>query len=132
MGAYLYILRCADGSYYVGSTRVSLEERIGQHNAGAFDGYTARRRPVTLVFEQYFDRITDAIAAERQVKGWSRAKKEALIRGDYEALRVLSASHEKGCNNILRPSTEAMGRRRGLLHHRRWQQPMEWPDDASR
>jgi putative endonuclease len=90
MSAYLYILRCADGSYYVGSTRGSLETRIAEHEAGAFDGYTARRRPVTLVFHQYFQRIEDGIAAERQVKGWRREKKEALIRGDFAALPVLS------------------------------------------
>jgi putative endonuclease len=90
MNAFVYILRCADGSYYVGSTRGSLDDRIAQHNAGTLDGYTARRRPVILVFQQDFDRITDAIAAERQLKGWSRAKKEALMRGDYEALRGLA------------------------------------------
>jgi putative endonuclease len=55
-----------------------------------FGGYTARRRPVVLVFHQEFAQITDAIFAERQVKGWSRAKKEALIRGDFEALRHLA------------------------------------------
>lgn len=69
MNAYVYIVRCADGSYYVGSTRGSIEERVAQHNAGTSDGYTARRRPVELVFQQDFDRITDAIAAERQLKG---------------------------------------------------------------
>jgi putative endonuclease len=90
MSAYLYILRCADGSYYIGSTRTSLEARIAQHDAGEFDGYTARRRPVTLVYDQAFDRITDAIAAERQLKGWTRAKKEALIRGDVQTLRALA------------------------------------------
>jgi putative endonuclease len=89
-GAHLYILLCADGSYYTGTARSELEYRIAQHNAGTYDGYTARRRPVTLVFSQWFDRITDAIAAERQVKGWSRAKKEALIRGDFERLPELS------------------------------------------
>ena len=83
-GAYLYILRCADGSYYTGTARSTLERRVAEHNAGAYGGYTAQRRPVTLVFSQWFDRITDAIAAERQVKGWSRAKKEALICGDFE------------------------------------------------
>jgi putative endonuclease len=57
-----------------------------------FGGYTARRRPVKLVFHEKFDRITDAIAAERQLKNWSRAKKEALIRGDYDALRALAKS----------------------------------------
>ena len=95
-GAYLYILRCSDGKYYTGTARSGLDERVAQHNAGTFDGYTARRRPVTLVFSQWFDRITDAIAAERQVKGWSRAKKEALIRGDFEQLRVLSKRKKIG------------------------------------
>ena len=90
MNAYVYILRCSDGSYYVGSTRASLEERVGNHNTGVYGGYTARRRPVTLVFAQDFQRITDAIAAERRLKGWSRAKKEALIRGDWAALPALA------------------------------------------
>jgi putative endonuclease len=68
LGASVYILRCADGSYYVGSTRVELEQRIGRHNAGHCRGYTFKRRPVTLVYHEHFDRITDAIAAERQLK----------------------------------------------------------------
>ena len=68
-GAYLYTLCCADRSYYVGTTRKELEARIAEHNAGHFDGYTATRRPVTLVYAEWFERITDAIAAERHVKG---------------------------------------------------------------
>ena len=59
MSAYLYILRCADGSYYVGTTRGSLEKRVAEHTAGTFDGYTVLRRPVTLVFSRHFDRIED-------------------------------------------------------------------------
>jgi putative endonuclease len=90
MSAYVYILRCADGSYYVGSTRTDLERRLAEHNAGYFAGYTASRRPVHLVYHQEFQRIEDAVAAERQIKGWGRAKKEALIQGDFEALRVLA------------------------------------------
>jgi putative endonuclease len=90
VSASLYILRCADGSYYVGTTRNDLEIRFAEHQAGTFDGYTARRRPVTLVFHQDFDRVEDAIEAERQVKGWRRDKKEALIRGEYGALPALS------------------------------------------
>ncbi len=105
MSAYLYILRCHDGSYYVGTTQASLEQRIAQHDAGTFDGYTARRRPVTLIFHEDFERITDAIAAERQVKGWRRDKKEALIRGDHAALRDLSVAYEKRCMSNVRPST---------------------------
>src|SRR5262249_57221908 len=75
-GAYLYILRCVDGSYYTGTARAGLEQRVAEHNAGTYGGYTAQRRPVTLVFSQWFDRITDAIAAERRGEGWARAKKE--------------------------------------------------------
>jgi putative endonuclease len=89
-GACLYILRCADGSYYTGTARGGLERRIAEHNAGTYGGYTAQRRPVTLVYSEWFERITDAIAAERQVKGWSRAKKEALMRGDFARLSELS------------------------------------------
>jgi putative endonuclease len=89
-GAHLYIVKCSDGRYYSGTARSGLDQRIAEHNSGHYGGYTATRRPVTLVFNQWFERITDAIAAERQVKGWSRAKKEALIRGDFAALRALS------------------------------------------
>jgi putative endonuclease len=91
LGAFVYLLRCGDGSYYIGTTRASLEQRVGEHNSGLLGGYTATRRPVTLVFHQEFERITDAIAAERQLKGWSRAKKEALIRGDFVMIRQLAS-----------------------------------------
>ncbi len=90
-GDFLYILRCVDGSYYIGTTRTALDIRIAQHNAGTLGGYTATRRPVILVFSQWFDRITDAIENERKLKKWSRAKKEAFMRGDPAALRQLSA-----------------------------------------
>ncbi len=96
MPAYVYMLRCAAGSFYVGKTQSSLEQRVSQHNTGHFGGYTAARRPVTLVFQQDFQQIADAIAAERQLKGWSRAKKDALIRGDYELLHTLARSRPKG------------------------------------
>ena len=89
-GAWLYILRCADGSYYVGTTRTSLEVRLAQHNDGTFPGYTSARRPVELMFSQWFDRIADAIENERKLKRWSRAKKEALIRGDFASLQQLA------------------------------------------
>jgi putative endonuclease len=83
-------LCCGDGSYYVGTAREGLDERIAEHNAGTFDDYTAKRRPVTLAFEQHFERIEDAVSAERQIKDWRREKKEALIRGDYKALPTLA------------------------------------------
>ena len=91
MGIHIYILRCADGSYYVGSaTGPNLSMRIDQHNAGSYPGYIFTRRPVVLVWSEYFDRITDGIAVERKIKGWSRAKKEALIRSDWTNLSDLS------------------------------------------
>ncbi len=89
--AFVYILQCADGSYYVGSTH-SLEKRLWQHNEGLGSAYTSRpgRRPVTLVWSFEYANVADAFAIEKQVQGWSRAKREALIRGDYEALPALA------------------------------------------
>ena len=90
VSAYVYMLRCADGSYYVGLTHRALDERIGEHQAGTYDGYTKARRPVTLVWADEFPVITDAIACERQVKGWSRKKKEALSARRYDELPILA------------------------------------------
>ena len=90
MGAWLYILRCADGSYYTGTTRAEIQQRVTEHQAGRFPGFTARRRPVVLVYSEYFDQIVDAIAAERRIKGWSRAKKEALMNGDFQRISELA------------------------------------------
>ena len=109
MHIFVYMLRCADGSYYVGSTRASLEQRVSQHNTGPFGGYTAKRRPVALVFQQDFQRITDAITAERQLKGWSRAKKEALVRGDYETIKELADGWSKRRALRHAPSGRAQG-----------------------
>ena len=85
------MLRCADGSYYVRSARgTDLDKRLAEHQAGTYPGYTSQRRPVEVVWSQHFERITDAIAAEHHIKGWSRAKKEALIRGDWAAISRLA------------------------------------------
>ncbi len=92
MGAFVYMLRCADSSYYVGSaTGDDLTKRMAEHETGAYPGYTMSRRPVTFVWSQHFEKITDAIAVERQIKGWSRAKKEALIGNNWEAIKSLSS-----------------------------------------
>ena len=90
-GASLYILRCADGSYYTGLTRRTVEERVSEHAQGLVEGcYTAGRLPVELVFNEYYPRVDEAVAAERRVKGWSRVKKEAYMRGDFAALTALA------------------------------------------
>jgi len=86
---YAYMLRCSDGHYYVGHTD-DLDARVAQHQVGAIPGYTEKRRPVTLVWSDRFAERDQAFAAERQIKGWGRAKKEALIRGDWEAIRELA------------------------------------------
>ncbi len=93
--ASVYIVLCADGSYYTGLTRKEVETRVSEHNLGINADYTTRRRPVKLVWSERFDLLTDAIATERRIKGWSRAKKEALIRGDYDALPALAARRSK-------------------------------------
>lgn len=100
MSVHVYMLRCRDGSYYVGSARDGLERRVAEHNAGTYGGYTSRSRPVELVWHQEFERVTDAIAVERQLKGWSRAKKEALIRSDFNEIRRLARSKSAPSSGI--------------------------------
>ena len=85
----MYILRCSDGSYYVGSTR-NLEARLHHHQTGIGANYTKSRLPVELVHATEFVTIAEAFAAEKRVQNWSRAKREALIRGDFEAMSGLS------------------------------------------
>ncbi|MCW2817900.1 MAG: excinuclease subunit [Marmoricola sp.] len=87
---HVYMLRCADGSYYVGSTW-DLERRVWQHN-GPTEGaaYTRSRQPVELVWSGEYESIAEAFSVEKRIQGWSRAKREALIRGDFHVLPGLS------------------------------------------
>ncbi|GAA3969211.1 hypothetical protein GCM10022231_32990 [Gordonia caeni] len=89
MNGYVYILRCGDDSYYVGSTR-DIEHRMDQHLAGKGASYTSRRMPVELVFSKECESVSEAWAIERRLHGWSRAKKEALIAGRFDLLPELS------------------------------------------
>jgi len=93
MRAWLYILRYADGSYYTGSTS-DLSQRLARHGCGEASVYTSGRLPVELAYCEEFDSEHEAYLRERQVKGWSRAKKEALIRGDFESLVQLSRAQK--------------------------------------
>ncbi len=93
MTFWVYILRCADNSYYTGHTD-HLERRLAEHTTGAIPTcYTYKRRPVELVFSQEFTTREEALAAERQIKGWSRKKKEAMMRGDWAEVSRLAKSH---------------------------------------
>ena len=95
-GAHIYILQCSDGSYYTGITRRESNERESEHNQGLDPtAWTFTRRPVRLVWSEYFERIDEAIATEQRIKGWSRAKKQALIRRDYDALPSLASRRRK-------------------------------------
>ena len=86
---YMYILECNDRSLYVGSTR-NLDERLWQHSQGEGSEYTRRRLPVRLLYHEYYDRIADAFSREKQVQGWGRAKRLALVHGQFEKLTPLS------------------------------------------
>jgi predicted GIY-YIG superfamily endonuclease len=89
MSFWVYILRCADNSYYTGHTD-NLEERLAKHKTGEFEGYTSTRLPVRLVFSEQFPTREEALSCELQIKGWSRKKKEALIRDDWAEVSRLA------------------------------------------
>jgi len=89
MKGFMYILECCDGSYYTGSTN-NLELRLQQHQNGEGANHTKKRLPVKLVYFEEFQRIDDAFYREKQVQGWSRRKKEALINGEFGKLPELS------------------------------------------
>jgi putative endonuclease len=87
--AWMYILKCADNSYHVGSTK-NLDLRLFQHNSGKGSRYTSGRLPVELVYGEEYARISDAYSREKQVQNWGRAKREALINGNVELLPPLA------------------------------------------
>jgi len=87
--AYVYILRCADDSLYIGETD-DVEARLQRHNDGKGCRFTARRRPVFLVYSEQYESRQSARARERQLKRWTRKKKEALIRGDVQTVHCLA------------------------------------------
>lgn len=90
---YVYILQCYDGSYYIGVTS-NLEKRLGEHHAGFYtDCYTYSRRPLILKYTEIYQRVYDAIEREKQIKGWSRKKKEALINEHFDKLKELSKNY---------------------------------------
>lgn len=90
---FVYIVLCLDNSYYTGITN-NLEKRIDEHNKGIdTECYTFKRRPVVIKFFQEFIDVKNAITKEKQIKGWSRKKKEALINGNYKELIKLSKNH---------------------------------------
>ena len=106
-GAWVYILQCNDGSYSTGCT-TAIEKRLREHELGIFPGYTATRRPLTLVWCERFPDIYQAIIVERQIKNWSRGKKKALIEGHFDILHKLAE-----CKNNTHFRTDPKRRFRG-------------------
>ncbi len=98
MTFWVYILECADASYYTGHTD-NLDKRLYEHARGAADSYTSVRRPVKLVYCEKVETRLEALSMERQIKGWSRAKKKAMIAGDWAEVSRLAKS------KTVRPST---------------------------
>jgi predicted GIY-YIG superfamily endonuclease len=99
----IYILKCRDRTYYTGLTK-DLEARLREQQTGAqLDAYTYSRRPVKLVWNEVIKSYEEAFQWEHQIKGWSRAKKEALIRGDIEAIHEIVKTERRKRDNIKRP-----------------------------
>jgi putative endonuclease len=99
---YVYILKCSDGSYYTGVTN-DIQRRFYEHQEGLIeDCYTHDKRPVDLLFTEEYHDVNEAIGREKQIKGWSRKKKEALINGDFEKLIELSKGRSQSRHPSLR------------------------------
>ncbi len=94
MTFWIYILRCADNSYYTGHTD-NLEHRIGVHQRGEYPGYTSQRLPVNLVWSQECATRVEALSAEIQIKRWGRKKKEAMMQGDWDSVSMLAKKQFK-------------------------------------
>ena len=114
---FAYMLRCGDSSYYVGSTD-ELEKRITEHQHGEGCEWTRRRLPVEFVWRQEFQSREEAREAEHQIKRWSRAKKEALVEGEFDLLRLL-ASRSKLSRAALRQAQDKFDRFRFILRSER-------------
>ena len=104
MSFWVYILQCADRSYYTGHTD-NLEVRIAKHQSGEIEGYTSSRLPARLCFTEEFATREEALSCERQIKGWSRKKKEALMRRDWNEISRLGHGAPKSTG--VHPSTSS-------------------------
>ncbi|CBL46179.1 Hypothetical protein HDN1F_25960 [gamma proteobacterium HdN1] len=120
---YMYILRCAGGSYYTGSTR-NLEKRLWEHQQGIGARHTAKHLPVELVYCEEYERIDEAFYREKQVQGWSRKKKEALMTSDFNALHRLAACGN-GTSHTLAGFTPQPAKKKGAGRDNRWLSEVE-------
>jgi putative endonuclease len=116
---YVYILRCSDNSLYIGISN-DIERRLNEHQDGHLPNtYTFTRRPVLLVFAQEFTDPTQAIFFEKKLKGWSKAKKEALIKGDFDMLQTLAECRNATNSNYKENPSTALGRTEYIKYRRK-------------
>ena len=92
MKGYIYILKCSDNTFYTGST-INIEKRFWEHSNFEGANYTRKRQPVELVYIEEFDKIEDAFYREKQIQGWGRSKKDALIQNNFDKLILLSKNY---------------------------------------
>ncbi|MFD1611830.1 GIY-YIG nuclease family protein [Sphingomonas tabacisoli] len=124
MTFWTYMIQCGDRHLYVGHTN-DLEKRMGEHQAGVFAGYTSTRHPLHLVWSQEFPSRYEAVEAERRLKGWSKAKKLALIRGDWALISALAKNKREGRASTSSAQTEKVVRMSHFLHPHPVQIPSE-------
>ena len=100
MSFWVYVLQCSDGKYYTGHTD-NIDRRVAEHQAGGYCDFTSRRRPVRVMWSDYFPTRIEALEAERRIKPWSRAKKEALFNGDWAAVSYFAKPpHERPSTSL--------------------------------
>ena len=114
---FMYILVCSDGSYYTGST-LDLEKRLWQHQNGYGANHTKKHQPVKLVYSEEFDRIEDAYLREKQIQGWKREKKKALIEGNFEKLIVSSKNRSQATSPLSNAASTSSATEFDKLSHR--------------
>ena len=131
MSFWAYVLKCSDGSYYTGHTD-DLAARTDAHQSGLIDGYTQSRRPVQLMWSQDFPTREEALSAELQIKGWSRSKKEALIRGDWDEMHLLAMRRPTLRDEASTGSASPQGERKRALPSVRAEEPLSDVEAASR
>jgi predicted GIY-YIG superfamily endonuclease len=124
MQFWVYLLRCSDGSYYAGHTD-NLEARLWQHEQGLYCEWTSRRRPIELVWCEAVPTREEALAFERRIKGWTRAKKKALIVGDWDRIGWLAKPPHERPSTSLRTNEVAVGTGKPVRPERRAKREVE-------
>jgi putative endonuclease len=115
MKGYMYILECGNGTYYTGSTN-DLDRRLAQHQNGEGTNFTKKHLPIKLVYFEEYQRIDEAFYREKQVQGWSKKKKEALINGQFDKLTDLSRNYTQYPRDVISTADKSLRQAQGTAH----------------